>query len=77
MSKHSITLKRDQVTGFFSSQSVGTDALNALLSIPGVQNPEIVNESNEQVELTYFWVSEENFWETNEHLAKFGLTRKQ
>jgi hypothetical protein len=75
VSKHSITLKRDGIKGFLSNQSIGTDALNALVSIPGVENPEIVSESNEQVELTYSWVGDGKFWETNEHLAKFGLAR--
>lgn len=75
MSKHSVTLKRDGIKGFLSSQSIGTDALNALLSIPGVEEAEIVSGSNEQVELTYSWVGDGKFWETDEHLAKFGLAR--
>ncbi len=75
MSKYSVTLKRDGIKGFLSSQRIGTDALNALLSIPGVEEPEIVNESNEQIELTYSWVGDGKFWETDEHLAKFGLAR--
>jgi hypothetical protein len=75
MSKHSITLKRDGIKGFFSNQSVGTDALNALLSIPGVENPEIISDSNDQVELTYSWIGDDKFWETDEQLAKFGLAR--
>jgi len=75
VSKHSITLARDKAIGFLSSQSIGTDALNALLSIPGVQEAEVVSESNEQVELTYSWVGDGKFWETDERLAEFGLTR--
>jgi hypothetical protein len=75
VSNHSITLKRDGINGFLSSQSIGTDATNALSSIPGVKNPEIVSESNDQVELTYSWVGDGKFWETNEHLAKFGFAR--
>ena len=75
MSKHSITLKREGVQGFLSSQRIGTDALNALLSIPGVENPEIVSETTELVELTYNWVGEGQFLETSEHLLKFGLSR--
>lgn len=75
MSKHSITLKRDGIKGFLSSQSIGTDALNALHSISGVEEADVVSESNEQVELTYSWVGDGKFWETDEHLAKFGLAR--
>ncbi|MCX7100514.1 MAG: hypothetical protein NTX38_03220 [Methylobacter sp.] len=75
MSKHSITLKRDGINGFLSSQSIGTDALNALLSISGVEEAEVESESNEQVELTYSWVGDGKFLEIYEHLAKFGLAR--
>jgi len=73
MTKHSIVLRREGVKGFLSDQSIGTDALNALQSIPGVSNPNIVDESDERVELTYDWVGEEKFWHTDEHLLKFGL----
>ena len=75
MSKHSITLQRDGIKGFLSTQDLGTDALTALLAIPGVEEPEVVSESNEQVELSYSWVGDDKFWETDEHLAKLGLAR--
>lgn len=74
MSKHSISLKRDGINGFSSTQSVGTDALNAMLSIPGVRDPEIVVESSDKVELTYSWVGESEFLGTSAYLHKFGLT---
>ncbi len=74
MSKHSISLKRDGINGFLSTQSVGTDALNAMLSIPGVRDPEILVESADQVEITYSWVGENEFLGTSEYLHKFGLT---
>ena len=77
MSKHSITMKRDGMRGFLSSQRIGTDAINALLSIPGVENPEIVSESDGQVTLTYSWVGTGKFCETEEYLAKCGLARVQ
>jgi hypothetical protein len=75
VSKHAITLKRDGIKGFLSSQSIGTDALNALLSIPGVEEVKVVSESNVQVELTYSWGGEGKFCEIDEHLARFGLAR--
>lgn len=75
MSKHSITLRRKGLNGFLSTQRIGTDGLNALLSIPGVENPEIVIESDEQVELTYSWVGDGMFWKTEDHLLEFGLVR--
>lgn len=73
MSKHSITLKRAGIQGFLSSNPIAIDALNALVQIPGVEEPEIVRESHDEVELTYTWVGETKFWETREHLLKFGL----
>jgi hypothetical protein len=75
MSKHSITLKRDGTKGFLFSQRLGTDALNAFQDIPGVEEVEIMSESNEQVELTYSWGDDGKFWEADEHLAKCGLAR--
>jgi len=59
--------------GVMSGQSVGTDALNALAAISGVDNVELVRESEEQAELSYTWHGDEKFWERDEHLAKFGL----
>ena len=75
MSRYSITLRRDGMRGFLSDQRIGTDAINALLSIPGVENPEIVSDSSEQVTLTYCWVGDGRFSEAEEYLAKFGLAR--
>lgn len=74
MSKHSIILARDGI-GHISSTSIGTAALTALSSIPGVESPEIVRESDDQVELSYNWTRAEKFWETEEHLSRFGLRR--
>lgn len=71
MSKHSITLKRDGT----SHQTVGTDGFNALQSIQGVEEVEIMSESNEQVELTYSWGDDGKFWEADERLAEYGLAR--
>lgn len=73
MSKHSIKLKR--VKGSLSSQTIGTDALSALVSIPGVKNPEIISELDELVELTYTWEGEGKFLKIEEHLKEFYLTR--
>lgn len=74
MSKHSITLKREGMRGFLSDQSVGTDALNALSSIPGIDDLEIVDETDERVILTYTWVGTSKFWKTDERLLQFGLS---
>lgn len=75
MTIYTITLKREGIHGFFSTQGLGTDALNAMLSIPGVINPEIVKELETLVELTYEWNGHERFMHTGEHFHKFGLAR--
>lgn len=75
MTKHSITLGRDGVSGFLSNQDIGTDALNALSSIDGVEDVEIVWETENQVQLSYNWTDKEKFWGTGEVLAKHGLKR--
>jgi len=75
MPRHSIILKREGVEGFLSDQRIGTDALNAMQSIPGVENPEIITESDDQVGLTYDWTGDGPFWKTGEYLRKFGLAR--
>ena len=73
MSRHSIVLIRAGVAGFLSDQSIGTDALNAMQSIPGVKDPRIVSESEKRVEITYDWGGKQKFWHTDEYLRKFGL----
>jgi len=75
MLTYSITLQRSGARGFLSSQSIGTDALNAMSSIPGVKNPKIIKESDEQVEIKYEWDGSDKFWETDTHLHQFGLER--
>jgi hypothetical protein len=74
MSKYLIVLRRGDIKGFLSQQSIGTNALNAMASIQWVTNSEIVEESDEQVKLTFNWVGEENFyWLIDEQLVKYGL----
>lgn len=75
MPRYSITLKRQGMNGFLSSQRIGTDAFNALSSIPGLEDPEIVSESDEQVEITYSWVRDGNFDRIDEYLERYGLAR--
>jgi hypothetical protein len=49
MSKYYITLKREGINEFLSANEIGADALNALNTIPGVVNVEIINESKDRV----------------------------
>lgn len=75
MSRHTIRVKRAESRGFFTTQSIGNDALNALQAIPGIYNPEIGEELDDKVTLTYEWMREDTFWQTDEYLLKFGLSR--
>lgn len=75
MSKHSITLERDGVKGFLSDQTIGSDALNALSSIQGVDDLEIDWETEDQVKLTYNWTGDGTFWQAGEILSQHGLKR--
>ncbi|WP_151704333.1 hypothetical protein [Nitrincola alkalilacustris] len=68
-----MTLERDGTRGFLSNQDIGTDALNALSSIDGVDDLEIVWETESQVQLSYNWTGNEKFWKTGEVLAQHGL----
>ena len=76
MAGFDIRLQRSRgVEGFQSSQSLSTDALNGMLSIPGVEHPEILCETEDEVTLSYRWSGNERFWMTDEYLARFGLCR--
>lgn len=80
MDKHQITVERDDsIQGFMSTQSVATDALNALSNIPGVSDPDIIDEHlqpADRITVSFSWdACQRQFETTNEHLAKFGLRR--
>jgi hypothetical protein len=75
MSKHNITLERDEIMGFLSQQTLGTDALNALSSIDGVSDPEIISENNIQVQVSYYWTDKTKFWGADDVFAQYGLKR--
>jgi hypothetical protein len=76
MASHTIRLQRSSdIRGFTSSSSIGTDALNGMLSIPGVEQPEIISEDEHAVTLLYKWTGKEKFWQTDEFLKIFGVCR--
>lgn len=74
MTKRLITPERTLKTeGTLNSRhDVGVDALNAFRSIPGIENPEIVSESDTQVTMEYSWTGDSTYWETDEHLKRFA-----
>ena len=70
-----IGLVRAGMQGFMSDQSIGTDALNAMSTMPGVKNPEIVSESENQATISYDWIGKEPFMQADKHLLRYGLKR--
>ena len=74
MTKHTIVLVRAGIHGFMSDQSIGTDAINAMSTMPGVKNPVIVSESESQVKVTFDLVGSEPFMQAGQHLLRYGLT---
>lgn len=74
MSKHTVRIIRSPL-GILSSNSLGTDALNGISSIPGVSSAEITEESGAEVTLAFEWDGREAFQSTDVHLAKFHVQR--
>ena len=59
-----------------STNRVGTDGLNALLEIQGVSMPEILNENDEQVTISYDWDVGANFLDNPAaHFMAHGLQK--
>lgn len=78
MKTHTIILVRDNrsLGGFSSTNSLSTDALSAIESIPETNNVQISNESEEEVKISYEWIGKEKIWNTDEYLSKYGVCRK-
>ncbi len=73
MTKYTRVLRREGMQGFMSDQSIGTDAINAMSTMPGVKNPVIVSESESQVTVSFDWVGSEPFMQAGQHLLRYGL----
>ena len=56
-----------------SVNTIESDALEGMLSIPGVSEVNILSSTPTQVELSYCYTLPDKFQQTNEHLARFGL----
>lgn len=78
MRKYKITLERDfkNLNCFLSDQSLSTDAFNAISSIPGTKDVEILNESEGEVEISYVWTKSEGILDTALYLSKYGVCKK-
>jgi len=59
-----------------STNTLGTDALNALLRIPGVSDPEVLEESEDQVAISYEWDAQAQTPEDlASHFRTFGVQK--
>lgn len=75
-----IVVRRNPRSAYISSQTVGTDAVNALWRVPGVEEVELLEESDVdaeggQAKLAYAYASSERYMAIDTHLDKFGLER--
>jgi hypothetical protein len=76
MTSYTVRLQRgNDISGFMSSSSIGSDAQKGMLSIPGVEQLEVITEDEHSVTLAYKWTGQEKFWQTDEYLKKFGVCR--
>ncbi|MCY1165224.1 hypothetical protein D9M73_51250 [compost metagenome] len=74
MSEHTVKIVRGS-RGNMSANSLGTDALAGVLSIPGVLSAEITAETDTEVSITYRWDGRADFQTTDEHLVKFHVQK--
>lgn len=74
MSKHTVKIVRSP-TGGMSPNSLGTDALAGVSSIPGVLSAEVTEEFGTEVTVAFEWDGREDFQTTDEHLAKFHVQK--
>jgi len=66
MTSYTVRLQRsNDIRGFMSSSSIGSDAQKGMLSIPGVEQPEVITEDEHSVTLAYKWTGKEKFWQTD------------
>ncbi|MFL9710041.1 hypothetical protein [Methylobacillus sp. Pita1] len=75
MKHHEMTVTRAQGSWSIRWPSVGTDALNALYSIPIVIDAHVILETGEFVAISYVCEEGKTFWATEEVLARFNLRR--
>jgi hypothetical protein len=74
-SRHKVTVERTTQANV-RAVTLGTDALNGIGSIPGVEDLRIESEDDGSVTLSYLWSRPETFQATDEHLAQCGLQRR-
>jgi hypothetical protein len=73
--RHTISIGRVPEMTWKSKNSLGKDALNAVMSMPGAFDVEIQSETPEVAVISYVWRMLEPFSRTADHLAGLGLRR--
>lgn len=77
MKKHTVTLVRDATSPAITNNSVGTDAHNAISTIPHCENIELTSEDETSATVSFTYPDGANdFQETENHLSRFGLKKK-
>lgn len=74
MPRHTIEIERNEF-GNFSRNTLGTDALNAVASIPGTDDVQIDEEAEHIVTISYEWTGREDFNDTATVLARHYCKR--
>lgn len=73
--RYRITVERTSF-GHHSSNSMETDALNGVGSIPGVTALQVEETEADFVTLSCLWTGTTQFDHTDEHLSRYGLKRR-
>lgn len=73
--RHTITIAREPGRTWRSKNSIGVDAYQAVISIPGAFDVKIESETLDVAVISYVWQMSEKYSRTAEHLAGRGLRR--
>jgi hypothetical protein len=73
--RHRITVERTPL-GHLRSNSMETDALNGVGSIPGVTDLQVEETGADFVTLSCRWTGTTQFDRTDDHLLQYGLQRR-
>ena len=74
MNRHTINIERNEF-GNLASNTLGTDALNSIASIPGTNDIRIEEEGEQLVVISYAWSGLTDFEDTATVLAKHYCKR--
>ena len=76
MNKYTVTLLRDQLSTVITNNSIGTDAFNAVSTIPFCADVTVLNEADDSARIEFKYPSgAPQFLDTGTHLAKFALKK--